>query len=143
MRIKVGQIVNIDKDVNLNDLKPVDKIIASATSAYRNTAMYRRRYAETEERKEEARRAIRTSLTDNLLAVIFPQLHENKLLAEKGDVCDAILVEVPERFVPYINDVIESHEFDAYNIVVVPPTRMLQKFASPPYLLYITNKGEV
>ena len=53
MRVKVGRMVDVDQDVNLADLSPLDRIISSAINAYRNTSMYRRRFAETEEKKEE------------------------------------------------------------------------------------------
>lgn len=141
MRIKVGQVVNVDADVNLADLSPIDRVIAAGLNAYHNTGMYRRRYAETEERKEEQRRKVREALIDNLLSVIYPELEENKLLSSKGDVCQSILVEVPSRFTPFLAEVIESHEFDAYTITIIPPSNLLAKFANPPYLLHISNKG--
>ena len=57
MRILVGRVVDVDADVNLADLSPLDRIIASATNAYRNTGLYKRRYAESEERRQgEGRR---------------------------------------------------------------------------------------
>ena len=140
MRVRVGQIVNVDADVNLADLKPLDRIIASAVNAYHNTGIYRRRYAETEERREEQRRKARDALIDSLLSIIYPQLDENQLLRDKDDTCKGILVEVPPRFTKILEEVIESHEFDAYNITVIPPSKLLSKFANPPYLLYISNR---
>ena len=141
MRVKVGRVVDLDKDVSLADLSPMDRIIASATNAYRNTTMYKRRYAESEEKKEEQRRKIREALTDGLLSVIHPELEANKTLSERGDKCFAILVKIPARFKHYIADVTGSHEFDAYNIKVIPPSRSLAKFFDAPYLLYVENKG--
>lgn len=141
MRVQVGRLVNVDADVNLLDLKPLDRIIAAGLNAYHNTGIYRRRYAETEERREEQRRKVREALVDNLLSVIYPQLDENQLLHDKDDTCRGILVEVPPRFTPMLEDVIASHEFDAYDITIVPPSKLLSKFANPPYMLYICNKG--
>lgn len=141
MRIQIGRIVNVDAEVNLADLSPFDRIIAAGLNAYHNTGMYRRRYAETEERRAEQQRKVREALVDNLLSVIYPQLEENQLLKDKGDVCDGILVEVPPRFTPLLSEALESHEFDAYDITVIPPSKLLSKFASPPYMLYVCNKG--
>ena len=141
MRVKVGRVVDLDKDVSLADLSPLDRIIASATNAYHNTTMYKRRYAETEEKKEEQRRKIRETLTDALLSVIHPELDANKTLGEKGDKCFAILIKVPARFKTFLADVVESHEFDAYTTQIIPPSRSLRKFFDAPHLLYVENKG--
>ncbi len=141
MRIPVGRIVNADAEVNLADLKPLDRIIAAAINAYHNTKMYRRRYAETEEKRQEQMRKVREAIIDNLMSVIVSELEQNTLLKDRGDHCKAILLEVPPRFKTYLMDIVEAHEFAAYNITIVPPSTLLSKFANPPYLLFISNKG--
>lgn len=141
MRIKVGQIVDTDAEVNLLDLKPLDRIIASAINAYHNTGMYRRRFAENEERKEEQRRKIRESLIDSVLSVISEQMDKNALLKDRGDECVGMLISVPARFQSFLQDVVTSHEFDAYEVTIIPPSKLLAKYASAPYLLHIANRG--
>lgn len=141
MRIKVGRVVNTDVEVNLADLSPIDRIIAAATSAYKNTSMYRRRFAQDEEYRESKRRKIRESLTDNILSVIYSQLDKSKLLSDRGDEPVGILVEVPSRFTPFLSEVVQSHEFDAYELHIIPPNKALSRFANPPYLLFITHRG--
>lgn len=141
MRVKVGRVVNTDVEVNLADLSPVDRIIAAATSAYKNTSMYRRRFVQDEEYRESKKRKIRESLTDNILSVIYNQLDRSKLLSDRGDEPAGILVEVPARFTPFISEVVQSHEFDAYELHIIPPNKALARFATPPYLLFITHRG--
>ena len=141
MRIKIGRIVDIEQDVNLVELSPLDRIIAAATNAYHNTGMYKRRYAASEERKEEQRRQIREKLTDSLLSVIHPELDNNKTLSSRGDQCVAMLVKVPPRFKSFLVDVLSSHEFDAYNTKIIQPSQSLSKFCEAPFLVYIENKG--
>lgn len=141
MRIKIGRIVNADVDVNLADLKPLDKIIAAAINAYHNTNMYRRRYAETEERMQKQLRKVKESLIDNLVATIVPELEQNRLLSERGDVCTGLLLEIPPRFKKCLPEVIEAHEFDAYQLTIIQPNQMLSRYANPPLLLLVTNRG--
>ena len=141
MRIKVGRVVNTEADVNLIDLSPLDRIIAAATSAYHNTKTYRRRVAETEEKKEEQRRRLRESLVDSILSVVTLQLEGNALLKEKGDICTGVLLEIPAKFQPVLNEVVQSHEFDAYTITVIHPNKVLSKFSEPSTLLHFCNKG--
>lgn len=141
MRLRVGQIVNVDEDVNLADLSPIDRIIAAGMNAYRNTGMYRRRYAETEERKEEQRRKIRETLIDSILSVITQELEGNTLASTKGDICAGLLLEIPARFKSFLAEAIEAHEFDAYTLTIIPPSRLLSKYADPPYRLYVTHRG--
>lgn len=141
MRVRVGQMVNADAEVNLADLKPLDRIIAAAVNAYHNTKMYQRRYAETEERRQEQARKVREALIDNLMSVITSELEQNSLLKDRGDSCQALLLEVPPRFQRYLHDIVDAHEFAAYEITVIPPNAVLSKFANPPHLLFISNKG--
>lgn len=140
MRVKVGQLVDVDKPVNLVDLSPLDRVIAAATNAYRNTPMYRRRFAETEEKREEQRRRVRETLSEALLTAITPEIDANKTLAPKEDVCKAVLLKVPSRFEPYLSEVIASHEFDAYSTVIVAPSKTIRKFCKPPTLLYVESR---
>lgn len=141
MRVAIGRIVNVEEDVNLVDLSPIDRIIASGINAYHNTGMYRRRYAESEEQKEEQRRKVREALVDNLLAVITAELEKNNLAGTKNDECVGLLLEIPARFKTFLADAIESHEFDAYDMTIVPPSRLLSKYSDPPFLLYVSNRG--
>lgn len=141
MRIQVGRVVNADVEVNLADLKPLDKIKAAAINAYHNTGIYKRRFAESEEQKEAQRRKVREAFIDDLLAAIQPELLNNSLLSRKDDQCVGILVEVPARFVQFVDEVITAHEFDAYDIVPIRASKLLVKVADPPCLLYITHKG--
>lgn len=141
MRLRVGRIVDMDKDINLIDLSPLDRIIASAMNAYHNTSMYQRRYAETVEKQEEQKRKIRETLTDSLLSVIQPALDANATLESRGDKCQGMLLKVPSRFKRFLTDVLSSHEFDAYNTNIIPPSKSLSKFFDAPYLVYIESKG--
>ncbi len=143
MRIKVGRLVDVEKDVNLADLSPLDRVIAAATNAYRNTKMYKRRYAETEEKREAQRRKVREALTDSILAAIHPELDLNKTLKDKGDTCIGVLLKIPARYHVFLHDVLEAHEFDAYSTMIIPPSKSLCKFSNPPYLLYVENRGGV
>lgn len=141
MRIKIGRVVDVSKDVNLADLGPLDRIIASAKNAYYNTSMYKRRFAETEEKKEEQRRKVRETLTESLLSVISVELENNKTLRDKDDKALAVLLKVPSRFKNFLVDVLDSHEFDAYSTTIIPPDRSLSKFVEAPYLVYVENRG--
>lgn len=141
MRVKVGRVVNLDKDVNLGDLSPLDRIIASATNAYRNTSFYKRRFAESQERRDEQLRKVKEALGNNLLSIITQQLKNNQLLEEKEDTCIGILLEVPARFSPYLQEVISMQEFMPYNMTVIPANPTVRKFAEPPVLLYVENKS--
>ena len=142
MRVKVGHVVDVEKDVNLVELSPLDRIIAAATNAYHSTSLYQRRYAETAEKKEEQRRKVREKLTDNILSVIHPELDANSTLSSRDDVCYAMLIKVPNRFKVFLADVLSSHEFDAYNTQIIAPAKSLSKFCDAPYLVYIENKGD-
>ena len=141
MRIKVGRVVNVDMEVNLLDLSPLDRIIAAATNAYHNTGVYRRRVAETEEKKEEQKRKLRESLVDSILNVVTAQLEGNQLLKEKGDKCVGVLVEVPAKYNAILHEVVQSHEFDAYSVTVIPPNKTICKFAEPSHLLHFCDRG--
>lgn len=141
MRVKVGRKVDIDKDVNLSDLSPLDKIIASAENAYRSTNFYKRRYAETQEKIEEYKRKVKESLINNLLT-IAKQMQDNIFLEKKNDTCVGLLVSIPNRYSEYLEDVIRQQEFMQYNIIIIPPNKTFLKFCKAPYLLYIEHRDD-
>ena len=141
MRIKVGRVVDGDAAVNLADLSPLDRIIAAAINSYHNTSLYKRRFADTIEKQEEQRRKIREVLADNILTAITQEMTQNKTLSAKGDTCMSVLLMIPYRFKPYLEDVVTAHEFDTYDMEIIPPNRALRKFCQPPYMLYVKRKG--
>lgn len=144
LRVLVGKMVNVEKPVNLMDMSRLDRIIYSAISGYHNTSFYRRRIAQTEEREEERRRQLRDSLTDGLLSVIYKQLTTNQLLADKNDVCVAVLIEIPVKYVPFIEDVINTKDFIAYEITHIRPNRDAERFSKNlPHLIRIAQRKEV
>lgn len=140
MQIKIGKVVNADGDVNLADLKPLDRVIAAATNAYHGTTLYKRKHMEEVEKREQQMRKIREALTDALLTIIRQELVDNILLSTKGDTCKAILVQSPYKFEPFLQDVITSHELDAYIITVIKPNQFLSTVAEVPSLLHIRSK---
>ena len=141
MRIQVGKVVNTDQQVNIADLSPLDRIISSTIHAYKNTAMYRRRYSDTEEKRQEQLRRVRESLVESILAVVSVELEQNKSLKSKDDTCKALLLEVPSRFQQFFPDILSIHEFDAYEMHIIKPSQILSKFANPPLMLLVTNRG--
>ena len=140
MQIEIGKIVDTDADVNLVSLKPIDRIIAAATNAYHNTKLYKRKATEEAEKREKKRRKAREACTDALLSIINQELASNKTLMSKGDKCKAILVQAPYKFEPFLKEVIESHEFDAFDITIIKPTSFLSRVADVPSLLHIKAK---
>lgn len=143
MRVEIGRKVDIEQDVNLADLSPLDRIISAAANAYRNTSIYKRRFAESEERKSEMRRRRREALTDSILSVLYKQLHNNSILKAHGDECTGVLLEIPFKYNRYLSEVLSTHDFDPYNVTVIPPNRSIAKFAEPPTLLYIESRGDL
>lgn len=137
--MKIGRVVDLSQEVNLLDLKPFERIVAAARSAYRNTDMYRRRFAETEEQAEEARRKVLNSLIANLSATLLP-FEATNLLEGKNDIARAIVVEVPVRYSEYIDEALAAHEFDAFNIRVISASDLLTKHADVPSLLYVEKR---
>ena len=142
MRVKVGQVVDTDKDVNLSDLKPVDRIIAAAMNAYKSTAIYKRRFSESEERKAELNRKRREALTDAILGTAFKYLERSGALPD-GSNCDSVLVSVSPKYTKYLYDILESHSLDAFQVKLVPPSKDLSKFIEAPYLLHISKRSDI
>ena len=144
MRVKVGQIVYVSKPVNLVQLSKIDRILYSAIDALHNNTFYKRRFAQTIEKEEEKKRQLRDKLTDSLLTVIYTQITKNQILQERNEICVAILVEVPKKYVPFINDVIHTKDFIAYDIQHIKPTKNAMRFSKElSHLLKISQKKEV
>lgn len=138
MRLKVGRIVDVSKDVNLLDLKPMERIVAAARNAYENTSYYRRRVADSEEAREEKKLKIRMFLQDNLLAVLqkVQKDFSNKQVS-------SVLLKVPSKYEAFIDDVLASRDFSEYDVTVIHPRYSASKYCSPPILVYVRVKEVV
>lgn len=137
--MKIGRLVDIDHPVNLSELKPLERIVVSATYAYRNTDLYKRRFAESEEQKEAAKRKQLDTLINIIQATIMP-FDQGNILESVGDEATAIVIEIPPRYKAFLDDAIASHEFDAYRMHIVAANELLAKHANIPALLYIEKR---
>lgn len=144
MRVKVGAIVDVSKPVNLVKLGKFDRILYSALEAYHNNPFYIRRIAATTEKEEEKKRQIREHLTDGLLSIIYSQITLNQLLKKKGERCVSILVEIPPKYVSFIDEVLSTKDFIAYEVQHIKPNRDAERFSKEyPHLVRISQKKEV
>lgn len=137
--MKIGRVVDLSQPVNLRDLKPFERIVVAVQSAYQSTELYRRRFAESEEQKEEARRKVLSSLITNLSATLLP-FESTNLLEGKGDIARAVVIEVPVRYSEFVEEALTAHEFDAYNIRIITASELLVKHADVPCLLYVEKR---
>ena len=143
MRVLVGEEINVDKPVNLMDLKPLDRILYSDVDAFHRTKYYTRRIAQTAEKEEERKRMIRENLLDDLLAVIHQQITLNSSLKDKKDTCNAVLVSIKPKYVPYIEEVISAKDFTAYYLEHIKPDKSIAYHSNKlPHLIYIERRGD-
>lgn len=144
MRIKIGRVVDVSKPVNLVKLSKFDRILYSALEAYHNNPFYLRRVAETVEKEEERKRQLREHLTDGLLSVIYNQITMNQILKTKNEKCIAVLIEIPSKYTQFIDDVISTSDFIAYDMQHIKPNRDASKFSKDlPHLVKISQRKEV
>lgn len=144
MRVLVGKVVDVEKPVNLVTLSRVDRVLYSAIDGFRKMQFYRRRIAKTQEREEEEKRQLREHLTDGLLSIIYNQITMNTLLDTKNDKCCAVLVEIPHKYVAFIDDVLATTDFIAYDVTHIKPSKDAQKYSRKlPHMVKITQKREV
>ena len=143
MRVLVGKEVNVDKPVNLMELGPFDRILYSAIDAFHRTKYYTRRIAQTAEKEEERKRTIRENFLDDLLTIIHQQVTMNIGLRDKNDTCNAILISVKPKYVPFIDEVITAKDFTAYCLEHIKPDKAIEQFANNlPHLIYIEQRGD-
>lgn len=141
MRIPVGKVVDVSKEVNLADLKPLDRIIAATIQQWRSTSWYKRRVADTEEAREEKRRAIILAFQKSILAAVQRGMRSHPM--EGAAPVNAVLLEIPYRYNEFLETAIKSRDFDIYDCRIVTPSRALSKFAKPPTLLYVVQREVV
>ncbi len=143
MRVLIGKEINIDKPVNLIDLKPIDRVLYSAVYAFHQTKYYTRRIAQTAEKEEERKRLIRENLIDDLLAMIHQQITLNNSLIGKQDTCNAILISIKPKYVPFIDEVITAKDFTAYILEHIKPDKSIDYHShNLPHLIYIERRGD-
>lgn len=143
MRVLIGKEVNIDKPVNLIQLKPFDRILYSALDAFHRTKYYTRRIAQTVEKEAERKRMLRENFLDDILTAIHQQITMNNGLKKKNDTCNAVLLSVKPKYTSFIDEVITAKDFTAYHIEHIKPDKTIEQFCKElPHLIYIEQRGD-
>lgn len=136
MRALIKRIVDLDKDPELSELKPLDRVKTAIRYKYRQTPFYRNKLEKTQNELLRERMKEIEELKTLLLHLI------QKNIVEKENV-ESIQILVPREFKPVLNETIESVDFLAFSIEVKKENKdFLLAFPDMDILLEVKLKIE-
>ena len=122
IRVKVRSIVDTDKQVNLNELKPVDKVIAGFVSQWHQTKFYKNMVKRESEQEFARITKMDEQLSETILAFTHAELNKNASLAKH-------------------DRVMQRKDFISYNLELIEENSDMRKaFNNMPIPLKITKK---
>ena len=144
MRVFMRYSVNIDKPVELHELKPIQRIITGIRYQVRELDLYKKHMEKKREQEFIAKMQREEKLKDVLNAYIYNDLVKNKNpeIRKRRKIASVLGLSIDRSFEDILDDVITSKDFISFNIVRVPETKdMLLANPSLPIRLRISKKA--
>lgn len=137
MRVLVRKQVDLDKNPNLSDLKPIERVTTSIGYWISKMSMVQKRKNKDLNKEAMARR----EMMDDLKLVILYLI--NKKLPKDDNSVKATEIEIARTFNPVLKDTIKSADFLAYSIKKIEEDQdYLVAFPELPIILEVRRRGE-
>ena len=141
IRVKVRSIVDTDKQVNLNELKPVDKVIAGFVSQWHQTKFYKNMVKRESEQEFARITKMDEQLSETILAFTHAELNKNGSLAKHDTKCVEIVLAIDAKYKESLGRVMQRKDFISYNLELIEENSDMRKaFNNMPIPLKITKK---
>lgn len=137
MRVLIRKEVDLDKNPNLSDLKPVERVTTAIRFWTSKMSMVEKRKNKDLNKEAMARR----EMMDDLKLVILYLI--NKKLPKDDNSVKATEIEIARTFNPVLKDTIKSADFLAYSIKKIEENAdYLVAFPELPIILEVRRRGE-
>lgn len=155
MRVKMREVVNIDKPVDISKLSPLQKILVSIRYSWRNTNYYRNRRERELSLKYRMKADREEALKNELLTYIYSELMENRFFKQRAEKqresdrvrpvevrkCSSIVLAVDRSYEEDLRRVLKHKEFISFSITYLDCNPdMLKSFNKIPILLEVRYK---
>ena len=141
IRVKVRSIVDTDKQVNLNELKPIDKVIAGFVSQWHQTKFYKKMIKRESEQEFAKITKMDEQLSETILAFTHAELNKNTSLAQHDTKCTEIVLAIDAKYKESLGRIMKRKDFISYNLELIEENSDMRKaFNSMPIPLKITKK---
>lgn len=142
MRVKIREVVDLDKPVDISRLSPMQRLSVALTTWYRSGELYKRklnRKLEQEFREKVKREEL---VKDLLMSQIHLQLTQNEEMGKRGLVCSEATIVIDRKQEKALREVVKHKEFISYNIKILDcHPDLLRSYAEIPLLVKVTTKG--
>lgn len=141
MRVKVRDVLDVSKPINVKRLSPIMKVYAGIVTKWRESASYKRKLDKSLEAEAILRMQRDEQLKQRLLAQIHRELNTNTNLKGEGKVCKSIVISVEASHNKSLTRVLEHKDFLPYVIKRIPENEDIRKaFRTMPYLIEVSKK---
>ena len=98
MRVKVRNVLDTNKPINLRRLSAKDKIVAGIITQWKSTNIYKNNSQRKKETEYVQQLKRDEDLKNFLLAIMYRELIQNKTLSQKDKLCESIIIEVSQQY---------------------------------------------
>lgn len=141
MRVKIRDVLDLNKPINVKRLSPVMKVYAGIMVRWRESSAYKRKLDKSLEAEAIMRMQKDEQLKQILLAQIHRELNTNTNLKQEGKVCKSIVISVAASHNKSLTRVLNHKDFLPYEIKRIPENEDIRKaFKDMPYLIEVSKK---
>jgi hypothetical protein len=118
MRVKIRRVIDLDAEINISKLSPLEKIIVPILKSLKDSKFYRRQIEAKMEKEQKERIAKEERLKESILSRAYGELTENKWmdLNQPGLVCKEVGLTVNRAYESVLHEVIKHQDFSSYHI---------------------------
>lgn len=141
IRVKVRSVVDTDKQVNLKELKPADKIIAGFVSQWHQTKFYKNMMKRESEQEFARLTKMDEQLKETILAYVHAELNRNTSLAQHDTKCTEIVLSINAKYKDSLGRIMKHKDFISFNLELIEESSDMRKaFSNMPILIKISKK---
>ena len=134
MRVEVRRVLDLDKPIKVEELKPLERIIVAFRVRYRSSKLYKGKIERETRIKEEKE----MKLKENVKSMILYRIQNS--FKDKPNV-KSIVLELSREYEDILDDILSSVDFMSLNMKVIPEKPdFLLSFPNLPILLEVSLK---
>lgn len=139
-RLFIKRVVDIDSLINLDKLRPMDRVMASIQYQYVNSKAYQRKMEEIKRKEHQAKQAKQDRLRNSLLRLLHGAFFKGNVGPE-GVELEEVYVYIPEIYADVMLKVLDSRDLADYVYEIIDfNVNKKSCFKELPYKVKFKNK---
>lgn len=141
MRALIRKEINLDAPINLESLKPFERIVVAIQCQIRETKFYKLHKQKSHEEAYKRKVVREERLKDSMLVFIYGELVKNNYFKKENSNCESLVLAINHEYEEELYEVIKSKDFLSFDLKILPFNNdMLLSFDNLPILVEVRKK---